>query len=95
MAKNKEYDMKEVVEILHKSIYKAILKSFRGKQQKDRLKDVVDDIADPNYIAEVSPHKIPPKRDKVLYKGCGLKKEANEKGVKKLKSFLNKKVKKG
>jgi hypothetical protein len=88
----KKYSLVEAGDILAKSMYKAMLKTLRSKKQKTITDKIVEDIADPNYVAQVDPDEVPSKKDKVLYKGKSAK--SQEKGIKKLKTFLDKKCNK-
>ena len=53
----KTYNKEEMAAKLFKSMYKAVKKALNNK--KDDVKEVVEDILDPNYVAEVDPDKIP------------------------------------
>lgn len=68
MKKGKMYNLQDAAAILSKSMYKSVL-----KQVKRKAKAIADDINDPNYVAEVDPNELPPKKDKVVYKGCSNK----------------------
>lgn len=89
----KLYTQSEVVDLLVKSMYKSVRKQL--KKQDKRTKDeentqkVVNDILDPNFVAEVDPDELPVQRDKVLYKSP----KSKDKGVAKLKDFSNKRRK--
>ena len=86
MKKIKEISSKEVANQIAKSMYKMVLKSIKsGKKTTDK---VIDDILDPNYIAEVDPDEIPEEKTNVLYKYNCAKSEKNS--LKKLKIFLDK-----
>lgn len=89
------FTMEEAAEQIAKSIYKSILKSIRRRNAKHTSK-VVQDILDPNYIAEVDPDEVPSKKDKVLYKNKKADKcmKIKEKGTQKLQKFMKKKKKK-
>ena len=89
MDKKLEYTSLEVVEELRKSLYKMAKKAFKNtsgnkKKYKVDAQKVVDDILDPNYIAQVKPDDIPQAKDGVLWKG-------KDKGIEKLKKFKSKK----
>ena len=75
---------KELIRVLCKSIIEKLEKA----NYRDDAKEVVNDILDPNYVAEVDPDEVPPKRAKIMNKS------KKEKGVKKLKSFKEKQDKK-
>ena len=75
---------------LVKAVYKAILKSLRSKKRKDQTDEIIDDILDPNYIAQVDPDELPNKKDKVLYKKDDKSLKSREKGVTKLKRMCKK-----
>ncbi len=76
---------------LKKAIYKSILKSLQhGK--KDVAQEVVRDVLDPNYSAQVDPDKVPSSgKTGVVNKSKSAK--SQEKGVSKLKKFMKKKGK--
>lgn len=80
---------------LKKAIHKAILKNIKNKSNKDIAQAVVNDILDPNSVAEVDNDKIPPQQKTgVMNKSKHLKsQDKKEKGVSKLKKFLKKKCK--
>ena len=77
-------EMKSLVKAVYKSIYKSI--TMRDKKHKKDTKEIVSDILDPNYVAEVDPDEISNEKRAVLYKGKSSKSE--EKGVKKLKKYV-------
>lgn len=82
---NKDNISKKELEDLIKSIYKAVWKSIsQHKKNKKDTQEIIQDILDPNYVAEVNPKDIPPSKSGVLYK------KNKEKGVKKLKKYLKK-----
>jgi hypothetical protein len=86
----KKYTEQEIVE-LKKSIYKSILKSIK-EGKKDVASEIIRDVLDPNYIAEVDPDKVPgSQKQSVVNKSKSS--ESQEKGVKKLKKFISKKGK--
>ena len=68
----------EKIKDLAKSIYKKIIKTLQDKANKQNTDEIIDDIADTNYVAEVDQTKIPPKKEQVLWKNKD-----------KLKNFLN------
>jgi ATP-dependent Zn protease len=70
---------KENLKDIKKSIYKNILKAIKSEQNKETAEEIVDDIKDPNNLAEVDNQKIPSHKENVLWKGKD-----------KLKKFLNK-----
>ena len=65
------------VKEMAKSLYKSILKSLHNRRKKE-AKDIVNDVLDPNFEAEIDPDALPSRKDGVLMKN-------------KLKSFLDKK----
>lgn len=84
----------EEIEILAKSMYKAVKKALGSQNLKDSKakarfqtgKDVVDDLLDPNYLAEAK-EKVPPRRTANMNKSKGLDK------LKKFKNDIEKKKK--
>lgn len=86
----KKYTETEITE-LKKAVYKAILKSLK-EGKKTTVKEIVRDVLDPNYVAEVDPDKIPAsQRENIVNKSKSAK--LQEKGVSKLKKFMKKKGK--
>ena len=76
---------------LKKAIYKTILKSLE-KGPKNVAEEIVRDVLDPNYTAEVDPDKVPASsRANVVNKSKSAK--TRDKGVYKLKKFMKKKGK--
>jgi len=76
---NKE---KQELKILVKSIYKAVLKKYKeSSSYTEEAQEVVADILDPNYEAEIDPNKIPPRRESVMNK--------NLSSVDRLRDFVN------
>jgi len=68
---------------IKKSIYKAVMKSQQKKKTRQKQTDeIVEDILDPDNIAEVDMSKIPEHEENVVNK--------SSKGLKKLKKFINK-----
>lgn len=53
---------------MNKSLYKAVLSHIKKSHNKKTTKEIVEDILDPNTIAQVDPNKIPPKKSPVLLK---------------------------
>jgi len=78
-------NFEQVTSDIKKSVYKSILKSLK-QRNRDKTKAIIEDIADPNYKAQVDPDQIPPKKMNVVNK--------NEKGLYKLKVFLEKRKEK-
>lgn len=82
----------EEIEIIAKSMYKAVKKALgtsisshsRDKARAQSGKDAVEDLMDPNFVAEAKA-KVPPKRTAQMNK--------SEKGINKLKSFIKSKHK--
>ena len=67
-----------------KSMHKAFCKAFHyDKKKKDKKKDVVSDVLDPNYQAEANPADIPARRTGVMYKSEDVSKKVAEVIVKK------------
>lgn len=78
-------------ETLKKAIYKTILKSLE-KGPKNVAQEVVRDVLDPNYTAEVDPDNIPASgKTSVMNKSKSAKSQV--KGVVKLKKFIKKRCK--
>ena len=81
----------EEFEQLKKSIYKTVLKALE-KGPKSVASEVVRDVLDPNYSAEVDPDKIPASgKTSVVNKSKSAKTQV--KGVSKLKKFMKRKGK--
>lgn len=81
----------EEFETLKKAIYKAVMKALE-KGPKSVASAVVRDVLDPNYTAQIDPDKIPASgKTSVVNKAKSAK--LQEKGVVKLKKFMNKKCK--
>lgn len=54
---------------LAKALYKVIMnKMKKGKHYKDDATEVIRDILDPNYVAQVDPDEIPPAKTRVTMK---------------------------
>lgn len=86
----KKYTEQEIEE-LKKSLYQAILKSIRDGK-KPIAQEIVRDVLDPNYTAQVDPDKIPTaQKENIVNKSKSAK--TQEKGVSKLKKFMKKKGK--
>lgn len=74
-----------------KAIYKAILKSLKAGK-KPIAEEIIRDILDPNYDAQVDPDKIPAnQKENIVNKSKSVK--SHEKGIHKLKKFVKKKGK--
>lgn len=88
----------EEVEIIAKSMYKAVKKALgvgnssetKQKVSSKNKKDAVDDLMDPNFIAEAK-DKVPPTRQAQMNKSCMKKGKTS---LYKLSDFLNKTKKK-
>lgn len=78
-------EMKTLVKAIYKYIHKNI--AAKNKKRQKNTEKIVEDILDPNYIAEVDPDDIPSEKRSVLYKGKSLK--SKEKGIKKLKKYMD------
>lgn len=86
----KKYTEEEIND-LKKALYKSILKSLK-KGKKDVASEIIRDVLDPNYVAQVDPDKIPgSQKENIVNKSKSA--ESQEKGVSKLKKFLKKKGK--
>lgn len=85
---------KEEIEFLAKSMYKAVRKALdsrkmdaaKEKSRSKHIKDALEDLEDPNYIAEAK-ESVPPRRLSNMNKSKGLDK------LKKFKHRLRKKKK--
>jgi len=87
----KKYTQEEIQD-LKKALYKAILKTLE-KGGKNVAQEVVRDVLDGNYTAQVDPDKIPTsQKEGVVNKSKSA--ELQDKGVSKLKKFMKKKAKK-
>ena len=83
---------KQEIETIAKSMYKAVKKALgtaitadsKVKARSRNTKDAIEDVMDPNFIAEAK-EKSPPKRTAQMNK--------NEKGVVKLRNFIKNKQK--
>lgn len=67
---------------LKKALHKAIMKAYESGKKSKAVFDIVNDIQDPDYIAEVSPRELPAPSESVLHKDITLselhqKKQAN------------------
>ena len=58
----------EVAEKLRKSLYKMVKKSIDSKKNRNKAKQIVADVLDPNYIAEVNPKDVPEDKTSVAWK---------------------------
>lgn len=86
----KQYTEQEIID-LKKALYKAILKSLKSGK-KDIAQEIVRDVLDPNYVANVDPDKVPAQqKENIVNKSKSMK--TQEKGVLKLKKFMKKKGK--
>ena len=80
----------EEIEIIAKSMYKAVKKALYSgltsetskKANRKEKKDVISDLMDSNYIAEAK-ESVPPRRISNMNK-------TSEKGIDKLKKFVKK-----
>ena len=79
-------DIEEIATKLSKSMYKAVIKAIHDKEE---AKEIVEDILDPDYEAEVDPDKIPSGRKvNVVNKS---EKNKSLKSLDRLRVFLNRK----
>jgi hypothetical protein len=67
---------------LKKALHKAIMKAYESGKKSKAVRDIVNDIRDPDYVAEVSPRELPAPSESVLHKDVTLselhqKKQAN------------------
>jgi predicted YcjX-like family ATPase len=84
----KKYTEQEIND-LKKALYKAILKSIRSGK-KPIAQEIVRDVLDANYTAQVDPDKVPAdQKENIVNKSKSAK--TQEKGVLKLKKFIKKK----
>lgn len=74
---DEDKEMKDLI----KSIYKSVLRNIRDKNKKKQVNEIVRDIEDPNYVAEVDPDKIPSNKTGIVYK--------SEDGIGKLKEYVS------
>ena len=81
----KKYTPHEVGHMLLKSLYKMVKKALDSKVKEESQK-IVQDIVDPNYVAEINPTEVPEAKQKVLWK-------KKDKGIEKLKKFKQGKYK--
>jgi hypothetical protein len=88
---DKVYTEQEIVD-LKKALYKAVIKHLKDHGKRDVADEVIRDVLDPNYTAEVDPDKIPTgQKESVVNKSKPMK--SQNKGVVKLKRFMKKKGK--
>lgn len=81
----------EEINDLKKALYKAVQKAL-AKGPKSVAQEVVRDVLDANYSAQVDPDKVPSAgKTGVVNKSKGAK--SQDKGVVKLKKFMKKKGK--
>ena len=89
----KTYNKEEIATELSKSMYKAVKKALNRKKKDTQL--IVEDVLDPNYMAEVDPDEVPDSKNSVIIKNNThklLKSDKNlSKGIDKLKVFLENK----
>ena len=86
----KTYTEQEIND-LKKSLAKAVRKEL-AKRSKDTAQEVVRDILDENFTAQIDPDKVPASgKTNVMNKSKSMKRQ--EKGVSKLKKFMHKKGK--
>jgi len=64
---------------LVKAIYKTIQKKMKNRHYKDDAQEIIRDVLDPNYVAEVDPDEVPAGKTNITMK--------SDKGVDKLKKF--------
>lgn len=81
----------EEINDLKKALYKAVQKVLQ-KGPKNVTQEVVRDVLDPNYSAQVDPDKVPSggKTGVVNKSKCA---KSQDKGIVKLKKFMKKKGK--
>ena len=76
-------DSKKMANHLANAMYQMMAKAI-----EDNKKDIVADVLDDNFIAEVDPDEVPENKEEVLWK-----KKKNKIGVNKLKSFIKERKK--
>lgn len=91
----------EEIEIIAKSMYKAVKKALgvgsgelQVKARAKSGKDAVDDLMDPNFIAETKENKIPPTKQAQMNKSCDEEKKKGKSRLYKLSDFVDKVKKK-
>jgi DNA helicase TIP49 (TBP-interacting protein) len=81
----------ELLSDIRKSIKKAVYKSIKEKHPLRQGFDPIDDLLDPDDIAEVDPKKIPPRKQAVMMKTKNKKKSyTKEEIAKKISERLKK-----
>ena len=88
--KEEQFSTEDMAKAIYKSVVKAL--KIKNKDDKKDTDDIVRDIVDPNYVAQIDPDRLEQGKQKVLYKGKSAK--LQEKGIKKLKNFVEKDCKK-
>jgi len=78
----------QFVEELAKSMYKAVQARLN---QKDDVKEIVDDILDPNMEAEVDPDEVESNKRVNITRKSEHKHSKSHKGVHKLKKYIKRK----
>jgi hypothetical protein len=78
----------QFVEGLAKSMYKAVRAYIN---QKDDVKEIVDDILDPNMEAEVDPDEVESNKRVNITRKSEHKHSKSHKGVHKLKKYIKRK----
>ena len=87
----KTYTEQEIVD-LKKALYKAVIKHLKDHGKRDVADEVIRDVLDPNYTAQVDPDKVPTgQKQNIVNKSKVAKSQA--KGISKLKKFMKKKGK--
>ena len=87
----KTYTEQEIAD-LKKALYKAVIKHLKDHGKKDIADEVIRDVLDPNYVAEIDPDKVPTgQKENIVNKSKGAK--SQNKGISKLKKFMKKKGK--
>jgi hypothetical protein len=58
---------KQILKKIAKSMHKALCKAFHYAK-KNKGKDVISDVVDPDYVAEADPSSVPVRRTGVMMK---------------------------
>lgn len=80
--KNEKTDTYEVPQDLAKALHKLMVKALSSKGAQ-AAQDIVNDIADPNDIAQAPKKEIPITQPGVMYKGSKVKEFLKKKAIKK------------
>jgi hypothetical protein len=90
---SKVFTEDQAAERICKAVYKSMVKSLKDKKTKENTQEIVEDVLDPNFVAEVDPDEIPSEKEKVMWKKDGKSaKSKSKKGIDKLKKFVTQKT---